>query len=278
MEAATDPVEAEVQSIRRAGDLLDVLAERPELALGELSRAAGLHPATARRLLLTLEALGYVYQHPGTRAYRLGPKLMYLGRHAADQLPFRELVLEEMTALAREAGETVYIAILHGDDVLYVETAKSPQSVRLSTDAGDYAPAYSTATGRVLLGYLPEERLARYLGQEFEQETPFTVADPARLAEVIAEARRFGYSITVDEREVGVTGIAVPIIFQDGKPQAALAVAGPTYRISRERRDELLRLALHFADRINRKIHAPPDTRANILDVRHARWKEVQPT
>lgn len=237
-------MEGLVQSVHRAATLLDALAARPESPLGELSRSAKLHPATARRLLLTLEAVGYVQQDPVSRTYRLGPKLMYLGRRAAQQMPLRDMMLEEIRRLAHESRETVYIAILHGNDVLYVETAQSPQSVRLSTSAGDYAPAYSTATGRVLLAYLPHEQLSQYLEQEFEPETPFTVTDKKQLGELIAEARISGFSITIDEREIGVTGIAVPILYQDGVPQAALAIAGPTFRIPPSRREELVRLCL----------------------------------
>jgi DNA-binding IclR family transcriptional regulator len=246
------------QSIRRAAFLLERLAAQGDQPLGKLAQSAELHASTARRLLVTLESLGYVYQDQATRSYRLGPKLMYLGRQAADQVPFRALIMEEISALARDAGETVYVAVLHGGEVLYVETAKSPHSVRLSTDAGDYAPAYSTATGHVLLAHQPAAVVDRYLAQDFPAETARTVTDREDIRRAILAAGEQGYSIAVDQREVGVVGVAVPILWRDGVPQAALAIAGPTYRIPPARRIELAKLALASAAQINSVVQSAP--------------------
>ena len=245
--------ENHVQSIQRASALLGVLATQADAPLGRLAEATGLHPATARRLLSTLESLGYVFQDVVSRRYRLGPLLMYLGTRAAQQSPLRQLARAEIERLVTLSGETVYTAVLQGNDVLYVDAVESHQSIRMSTTVGDRCPAYSTATGRVLLSYLPQEQLSAYLSQPFERQTPNTITDPAHLASVIQETRRQGFNISVDEQEDGVTSIAAPILADGETAVAAIAVAGPSFRLTSERVNALVPLVIESASTINAK-------------------------
>jgi DNA-binding IclR family transcriptional regulator len=245
--------EQRVQSIERACALIAVLALKADMPLGRLSEAVDLHPATARRLLTTLESVGYVHQDAESRRYRLGPMLIYLGKKAAQQSPLHQIARIEIERLVALSGETVYTAVLDGNDVLYVDVVESTQSIRMSTHAGDRCPAYSTATGRVLLGYLPDAQLDGYLSQRFEQQTPWTETSPDRLRAVIQQVRATGVGVSVDEQEEGVTSIAAPITADEDTAIAAIAVAGPSYRLTSERVARLIPVLIESAANINAK-------------------------
>lgn len=242
-----------VQSLERAVSLLAILAERPGSPLGAISKAAGLHPATTRRLLFSLETLGCVYQSPTSRRYYLGGQLMYLGHKAAVQFPFREAARPEMEKLAEITHETIYLAILNGDDVLYLEVVEGSQTVGMRTGVGDRCPAHSTATGRVLLGYLPEDKLDIYLKQEFLPQTKWTTTDPAQLKRIILEARQTGINLTIDEQIEGLSAFASPVLGPDGKAMAAIGVGVPNYRLSDELTATIRHYVPYYAERISAK-------------------------
>lgn len=245
--------ERRVQSIERACALIDELAARPDLPLGQLSDAVDLHPATARRLLTTLESVGYVHQNAESRRYRLGPMLMYLGRKAAQQSPLQQIARAEIERLVDLSGETVYTSILDGNDVQYVDVVESRHSIRMSTRAGDRCPAYSTATGRILLSYLTDAELSAYLKQRFQQQTPWTETNPSRLRTLIEQARHTGVSVSIDEQEEGVTSVAAPILADTETAIAAIAVAGPSYRLTPEQITQLVPIVIEAAANINAK-------------------------
>lgn len=253
VQSINDNQRQSVQSIARACALLEALAHQPGASLGKLSRDVGLHPATAHRLLHTLQDLGYVYHAGPATSYHLGPNLMWLGRQAAVQFPFREATRAEMHLLVEQCAETAYTAVLRDEEVLYVDVVDSPHTIRITSQIGDRCPAHTTATGRVLLSFLSPADLKHYLARELCASTPYSVTDPEQLAQLIREARRQSYSVVVDEQEVGVTSIAAPILGPDGSALAALAISGPTYRMS-GRTSELIRLAIEFAKRMSLRV------------------------
>jgi DNA-binding IclR family transcriptional regulator len=246
----SDGTRQSVQSIARACALLEALAREPSAPLSRLSQATGLHPASAHRILRTLEEQGYVYHGASGGPYHLGPNLMWLGRRAAVHFPFREATRAEMRVLVGECGETVYTAILRDGDVLYVDVVESPHTIRLTSHVGDRYPAYLSATGRVLLGYVSPEELRSYLHRELQPSTEHTITDPAQLEEIIRVGVQKGFCIVAEEAEIGVTSVAAAIRGHDSDAIAALAISGPSYRMQ-ERMEELSHMVMRYAGRLS---------------------------
>jgi len=197
--------------------------------LTEAAQRAGLTRAGARRILLTLEHLGYVESEG--RAFRLTPKVLELGFAYLSSQPFWQLAQPVMEELVAELKESCSAAVLDGDDVVYVLRVPGNKIVSINLGVGTRLPAYCTALGRVLLAALsPEEAAQRLAARPLEARTPKTVTDPARLEELLADVRRKGFALVDEELEVGLVSIAVPIRTHSGRVVAAINISGQRLR------------------------------------------------
>ncbi|SDF38318.1 IclR family transcriptional regulator [Pseudonocardia oroxyli] len=220
-----------VQSLARAFGVLESLAELGgEAGLSELAAATGLAPGTIHRLVRTLVDLGYLRQLP-SRRYTLGPKLVGLGETAAHQFGrWAQPVLAELVA---QIGETANLALLDGDQAVYVAQVPSPHSMRMFTEIGRRVPVHCTGVGKALLSALPAAESAAIVARTgLPAVTPTTITDPAAFAAEIAEAHVRGYVLDEGEQETGVRCVAAPVVGPGaGDNRAAVSVSGPTSRM-----------------------------------------------
>jgi DNA-binding IclR family transcriptional regulator len=203
-------------------------SERPR-GVAELSRQLGLSKSNTHRLLQSLVTMGYAESSEGR--YRLTPKIWRLGVNVIERLDVRSQALGPIRSLAEETKETVHLAILEGNEVTYLEKIDSPQPIRAYTRVGGRAPAYAVATGKAMLAFQPEARIASVMGA-LERYTPNTLADPERLAEELAKIRADGYAVNLGEWRAGVGGVAAPIYDAHGAVTAAVGVSGPVERLT----------------------------------------------
>jgi IclR family acetate operon transcriptional repressor len=218
-----------VRSLERAFDLLERLADAGGvLPLSELAEAAGLPTPTVYRMMQTLAASGYVRQE-ANRRYALGPRLIRLGDAAGRLLG--HWARPALTRLVEETGETANLAVLDGDEVVYVAQVPSSHSVRMFTEVGRRVRPHATGVGKALLAQLPEETVRSILGrQELVAYTPHTLTDPGLLMAQFERIREQGYAMDDEEQELGVRCVAVPVT--DAPTPAALSVSGPSGRMT----------------------------------------------
>ncbi|WP_026341447.1 IclR family transcriptional regulator [Actinomadura atramentaria] len=220
-----------VRSLERAFELLEHLADAGgEMALSELTEASGLPMPTIYRLMRTLVNLGYVRQEPSKR-YALGPRLIRLGDGAGRLLgSWARPALER---LVDEVGETANMAVLEGDEVVYVAQVPSRHSMRMFTEVGRRVKPHCTGVGKALLAQLPEQRVREVLGRTgMPANTPRTLTDPDALVAELIRIREQGYAVDDEEQEIGVRCVAVPLA---GAPApTALSVSGPSVRMTRD--------------------------------------------
>ena len=150
------------QSLERGLAILSAFKPgRPLLGSSELAREIGLSRSTAHRYVASLAMLGYLQQDPLTRKYRLGPRVLDLGFSAINSMEIREISAPYLQQLSDETGHTVNMAILDGEDIVYVERCRSSRQgqrdIDLNLHVGSRLPAYCTSMGKVLLAYLPDE-------------------------------------------------------------------------------------------------------------------------
>jgi IclR family pca regulon transcriptional regulator len=204
-------------------------AEAPSLTLSEVARDVGITPATARRILLTLEQLGYV--RSDGRRFSLTPRVLALGWAYLSSLDLGDLAGPFMEELSAKTRESCSIATLDLPDIVYVARVPTSRIMTVALGVGARLPAYVTSMGRVLLADLRADELSAYLkGLDAEPLTDRTVTSPEKLREVIERAGADGYALVDQELELGLRSIAVPIHDARGRAIAALNVSAHASR------------------------------------------------
>ena len=226
--------------------------ESPALTLTEVARMAQLPAATARRCLLTLEELGYVTR--SGRVFLLRPKVLELGAAYLESMNIETLTKTHLEDIASRTGDSAALCVLDGTEVVYVARASVRTLVRLEAHVGRRFPAYPTSMGRVLLAGLAPEGLRRYFERAtLTALTKHTVTDRAKLARLIGECRRTGYSAVEDELAYGVVAVAVPVFDDAGRVVAALNNSSHSKKITRA---QLARTRVAMLQAVSRQISA----------------------
>ncbi len=238
------------QAALRAIRLLKLFTiERPEMSLAELSTAAGLNKTTTHRLLRALQSESLIDRNPATSAYSLGPGLMALGVQALASSDLRRRVRPILKTLARESGETATLEIPFEDSMLILDEVSGSHVLGSAGNIGTRWPMHATSTGKALIAF--DEAGAERLATNLKRLTPQTVVDVDALKPQIAEIRRRGYAVTVDELEDGFSAVATVIRGALGEVQGALSIGGPTQRLNSARRAELGKLLCRAAERLS---------------------------
>jgi IclR family transcriptional regulator, acetate operon repressor len=232
-----NPAGGGVQSLDRAFAVLDAVADLGGTArLSELAARTGYPLPTIHRLARSLVSAGYLRQEPSKR-YSLGPRLIRLGSQAAHMLG--SWATPHLSELAARTGETANLAVLEGDEVVYVAQVPGAHSVRMFTEVGTHAPAHGTGVGKALLSQLDDEEVRRLVGRTgLPAATPRTITTTERLLADLADVRERGYAIDDGERETGVRCVAVPL--SGGPRLVAMSVSGPSSRVTFERIGDVL--------------------------------------
>lgn len=218
-----------VRSVARAFALLEALAASGgEGSLASLAAETGLAVPTAHRLLGTLHQLGYVRQLEDRR-YALGGGLIGLGRQAVPQLADAAMPL--MARLEDAFHETVNLAVLDGDLVLYAGQVPSRHRMRMFTEVGRRVLPHTTGVGKAMLSAMPEAQVRSLIARTgLPRFTPQTITDPDDFIADLRRSRARGFAADDSEQEVGVRCVAVTVPGL-GQP-AALSVSGPAARIT----------------------------------------------
>src|ERR1700735_1166678 len=184
-----------VQSLDRGLAVIRAFGpDRERLSLSEVAKATGLTRAAARRFLLTLVKLGYV-RNDG-REFSLRPRVLELGYAYLSGLALPEVAAPHLEELVAQLHESSSISVLDGHQIVYVGRVPTKRIMTVAISVGTRFPAYATSMGRVLLAALTDDELDRYLADVcLKALTGRTVTDPARLAAIVREGGRQGYSI-----------------------------------------------------------------------------------
>ena len=189
-----------VQSLERAFDLLERMADAGgEVGLSELSASSGLPLPTIHRLMRTLVVCGYVRQQ-ANRRYALGPRLIRLGESASRLLG--TWARPYLARLVEETGETANMALLDGDEIVYVAQVPSKHSMRMFTEVGRRVLPHSTGVGKALLSHIPPEEVRALLARTgMPAATEQTITDPDVFLAELARIREQGYSVDDNEQD-----------------------------------------------------------------------------
>lgn len=227
------------QSVERALAVLRCFESAPgDLGVSEIAGLTGLSVSTAHRLTRALCAGGLLAQDDRSERYSLGPLLVVLGRRAEQRLGYAR-ALPALERLAQDTGESVNLGIRSGPDVLVVLFVPSPHPLRFAQASGTRVPVHTSAMGKVLLAFAadPPRELAGL--PALTAYTDNTITDTRALAAEVEAIRAQGWSVNDEERNVGVRAVAAPVLGPAGTAVAAVAVQGPTVRMTDERMHDL---------------------------------------
>ncbi|OAJ53021.1 IclR family transcriptional regulator [Paraburkholderia ginsengiterrae] len=230
--APDKPGDSYVQSFARGLAVIRAFdAKRPEQTLTDVAAATGLTRAGARRILLTLQTLGYVEAEG--RLFRLTPKILDLGFAYLTSMPFWNLAEPVMEQLSAQVHESCSAAVLDRTEIVYVLRVPTHKIMTINLSIGSRLPAYCTSMGRMLLSALDDETLDATLSSTpLYAHTPRTVTDKEELKKLIAQVRRQGWAIVDQELEGGLISLSAPIRNRQGRVIAAMNISGNAQRNS----------------------------------------------
>jgi IclR family pca regulon transcriptional regulator len=219
-----------VQSLHRGLTVIRVFDSAPAaMTLSEVAAHAHLSRAVVRRLLLTLEHLGYVSRRG--RQFSLTPRILELGFSYLSSLNVAMLAQPIMEEVSRRIDESCSLAVLDEHDVVYVQRIAVRKVMTITLAIGARLPAFCTSMGRVLLADLPEQALERWLrALKPTAFTRFTLTERGALRAAVERARAQGYAYVEQELQEGLCSIAVPVRDDHGQTVAALN-AGMPFRV-----------------------------------------------
>lgn len=221
----------------RVLDILLALAQAGEpRSLRQLTESLNLPRASLHRLLRSLEMAGFLAQEG--RGYAIGPESQRLARligAGARPIQLTQVARPVLERLAAEADETVILGLLSERrlEIVYADVIVADSPLQYAVPAGDRRPLYSSATGKCVLAFLPEDEQQRYIAETpFEPLTPFTTR-PDQIGPLLERVRQTGVIHDKDGHFVGAGAIASPIFNGSGDVFAAIVVAGPNDRLDR---------------------------------------------
>jgi DNA-binding IclR family transcriptional regulator len=225
-----------VRAVERALDILLCFSRQtPELSMTQIAEQVGIHKSTVHRLLATLENKRFVQRDQETGNYRLGIRLFQMAYLTLEHNELRQLVTPFLRYLSEQYKENIHLAVLDDIDVIYMNIIESHQRVKLAAALGQRLPAFATASGKAILAFLPEEAVQRILKRGMPQYTQNTPISLDAFFEDLRRVREQGYALSEQEYEEEINAVAAPIFDSEGKPIASVAIAGPSYRLTRER-------------------------------------------
>src|ERR687889_71419 len=213
-----------VEALARGLDVLACFdADHRSMSLTEVATAAGLARPTARRLLLTLEELGFVRSAGGL--FELTPKVLTLGMAYVGALGLWDIARPHLEDLVARTRESSSMAQLDGSDIVYVARVSVPKIVALRVDIGTRFPAVQTSQGKVLLAALTPDELAETLAQPSRSGLPRYIGRaPEALPDELQQVRARGWALADEELAPGVRSVAVPVRDGHGSVRAAMNV------------------------------------------------------
>jgi|tagenome__1003787_1003787.scaffolds.fasta_scaffold20873882_2 IclR family acetate operon transcriptional repressor len=227
-----------IRSVGKAVSILVWLAGQPEpRSAKQIATALGLPIATAYHLLDTLAQDGMLFKDEH-RLYHLGPSVGLMVDAFQRQNSPPEYLLAPLRRLAEEVGETTYLSLADGLDVVVVASVEGSHAVRVrGLHVGFRGSLHARGSGKLILAYAGEERIDRYLAGDLAPRTARTIVDAEALGRELRAIRERGFAYDDEEFSEGVSGVSAPVLLGDA-PIAAYTISTPTERF-RARRDEL---------------------------------------
>jgi DNA-binding IclR family transcriptional regulator len=223
-----DKVPSTATAVERALTILEVAAQRREgLTNSEISRRLAIPKSSASYILRVLDRRGYLRRNAATGRYRLGLRLLSLGKDAQSSVDLAEVAFPFMRALVDRIHMTAHLAVLDQGEAVYVEKVEAAGFFKVNTWVGRRMYLHSTSVGKALLAWMPKSEAESILRQQgLKKRTPKTITSVPRLVAELERVRDLGHSVDDEENSLGARCVGVPIFDSGGVVVAALGASG----------------------------------------------------
>jgi IclR family KDG regulon transcriptional repressor len=245
-----------IHVIDRAAQILDCFGfDHQELSVTEIGARTGLHRSTAHRILMALEYNDLIKQNSDTGKYHLGIKLFRLGHQAVSQLNLREICRPFLYRLMNDTKETIHLAVLDDDQVLYLDKVEGPHALRMPSRVGRHIPTYCTSLGKAMLSCLDDDEVKSiFRRQTLKPHTENTVKNIDQLLADLRSVRKRGYAVDNEEIEIGLRCVGAPLKDYTGGMAGAISVAAPSARLSGKNTPVIGRMVIAIAAELSEKL------------------------
>jgi DNA-binding IclR family transcriptional regulator len=228
-----------------------------EMGTADLSDRVGFQRSTVNRILHVLESYGFVKQNPENKKFALGHSIVDLGAAVQQSLNGNLTTIATPTInwLRTKLGETAVLEVATPTCTIIAHIADGSGPIRLKETVGAQHGYNAAAGAKSILAYSPEEFQNRILGKKLTRFTPNTITDPKVLLRHLKEIRRRGFAFDDEERNMEIRAFGCPVFSHEGLPVAAVAVAGPIYRITWKRRAEIVPPLKEAAAKISEQLY-----------------------
>lgn len=238
-------------TVNKALRILELL-EEGDLRLVDFAARLDEHKSNVQRLLVTLQAHGFVRQDERTRRYSLGLRMLQLASATLARMDLRDAARETMQYLGDLTNETVHLGVYDEPHVVYIDKIESTYPIQMYSRIGARAESYCTGLGKAILAVLDDHKLDRYFDLvSFTQFTPRTITNTVKLREELSQIHLRGYALDEQEHEEGVRCVAAPVFGFDGRVAGAISVTVPAFRKSEKDLWELAPNMLEAANQIS---------------------------
>ncbi|WP_234902448.1 IclR family transcriptional regulator [Agrobacterium larrymoorei] len=223
-------------TVGKAVALLEIVVMSSEpLRFTDILQKTGQPRGSLHRQLSHLVEEGLLEQK-GDQTYVAGVRLLTFAARAWSSNDLRSVAAPHLKHLHAQTEESVHLGVLRGAEVIYLDKIDGKHAVRMHSQIGRMSPVYCTGIGKAALSLLSDEKLAATVQSiGFQSFTANTITDGEHLMREVSTIRRLGYACDLEEHEIGIQCIAVPVFFDRHDFTAAISVTGPAYRLTRER-------------------------------------------
>lgn len=243
-----------IQSIDKALDVLELLAEHESLSLNELTEQLSQPKSSLYRILLTLELRGFI-KHSHDNGYSLGYKHLMLTKKLLEGNSLRDASLPEMKKLSDKYGDTVNLGVLSEGQVIYLEIIEGTYSLRMTDTIGTKCPIHATAIGKAIVAHIPEQDVSKILKQnDMIRFTSKTISEPEVLMEELKKIRLQGYALDNEEMVQGARCLSAPIFDMFGHVVGAISLSGAIHRFHQDQIDTIAADVMKTTQNISSKL------------------------
>ncbi len=241
-----------VQSVERALDILEYIANQNGAGVSEISRALNLNKSTAFGLIRTLVARHYLFKDEKTDTYYLTLRLSTLGNRDVLHQAVVGSARPYLEDLLAKYGETIHLVMATQQAVVYIDKLEGTKSIRVATKVGDSLPMHCTGVGKAILAFRTPSEIGDYIQKtRLPRYTPNTITEAEKLEEELSTVRQQGFAVDNEEIQTDVFCVAVPIPDYRGDVNYAFSISMPKFRATEPLVEQMTKDLLETAQKIS---------------------------
>ena len=214
----------------------------PVRRVSDLAEEIGGSKSTVSRLISTLVSEEFLAPDRDTAGYRLGYSVLTLGGALTSTSELYREVAPVLNDIVLQTGESAHVAVLEGQDVIYLNKNAGPYYSNIMTSVGAHNAAYAASSGKVMLSEADPEVIDQIFEEGVKAFTEHTITNPIKFKKELDKVRRQGYAISIEEISKNNYSIAVPVRDQSGKIACAITVVGPLSRVNKGKLEQFIKI------------------------------------